>query len=202
VVKRKQLDKSHTLIFTPHFPYNTTSREGKRALLGLGGNIGDVLRRFEHLFWYMKRSQFLHVVETSPMLINPPFGYTEQDDFCNALMLVETDLAPKALLRYVLRVEKLFGRKRSFQDAPRTLDIDIIFYENITMETKTLTLPHPGWMKRTSVLIPLKCLSRQGRSFYEKPFSGFRALGFSLKNEMNERELGFLLENINNKERV
>ena len=155
MVKRKQLDKSNTLIFTPHFPYNTKSREGKRALLGIGGNIGDVLRRFEHLFWYFKRSRFLHIVETSPMLKNPPFGYTEQDNFYNALVLVETELVPKALLRYVLRVERLFGRKRSFQDAPRTLDIDIIFYENVTIDTEKLTLPHAGWKKRSSVLIPL-----------------------------------------------
>ncbi len=155
MVKRKYLDKNHTLIFTPHFPYNTKSIDKKRALLGIGGNIGDVLRRFEHLFWYFRRSPFVSVLETSPMLKNPPFGFTEQDDFYNALVLVETNLTPQALLRYVLRVERVFGRKRSFQDAPRTLDIDIIFYEDVTMKTKTLTLPHPGWMKRTSVLIPL-----------------------------------------------
>ncbi len=155
MVKRKKLNKNHTLISTPHFPYNTKSKGGNRALLGIGGNIGDVIRRFEHLFWYLKRSPFVHVVETAPLLKNPPFGYTRQDDFFNSLLLVETRLTPQALLRYVLRVERLFGRKRSFQDAPRTLDIDIIFYENVKMDTKTLTLPHPGWMKRSSVLIPL-----------------------------------------------
>ena len=155
MVKRKQLNDKHTLISTSHFPYNKASKDGKKALLGIGGNIGDVLRRFEHLFWYMQRSSFVRIVETSPILKNPAFGYTEQDDFYNALVLVETQLTPKMLLRYVLRVERLFGRKRSFQDAPRTLDIDIIFYENVTMESKTLTLPHPGWTKRLSVLIPL-----------------------------------------------
>jgi len=155
MIKRKVLDKNHTLIFTPHFPYNTSSKGGKKALLGVGGNIGDVVRRFEHLYTYFKRSSFVHVIETAPVLKNPPFGYTEQEDFYNSLLLVETRLTPQALLRYVLRVERLFGRKRSFQDAPRTLDIDIIFYENVTMNTKKLTLPHPGWMKRSSVLIPL-----------------------------------------------
>ena len=155
MVKRKQLNDKHTLISTLHFPYNRASKEGKKVLLGIGGNIGDVMRRFEHLFWYMKRSRFIRIVETSPILKNPAFGYTEQDDFYNALVLVETQLTPKMLLRYVLRVERVFGRKRSFQDAPRTLDIDIIFYENVTMESKTLTLPHPGWTKRLSVLIPL-----------------------------------------------
>ena len=155
MVKRKKLNKNHTLIFTPHFPYNTSSKGGKKALLGIGGNIGDVLRRFEHLYEYFKHSSFVRVIETAPILKNPPFGYTEQEDFYNSLLLVETKLTPQALLRYVLRVERLFGRKRSFQDAPRTLDIDIIFYENVTMDTKKLTLPHPGWRKRSSVLIPL-----------------------------------------------
>jgi 2-amino-4-hydroxy-6-hydroxymethyldihydropteridine diphosphokinase len=155
MVKKKQLDQNHTLISTPHFPYNTKSKGANLALLGIGGNIGDVIRRFEHLFWYFKRSPFVNIVETAPILKNPPFGYTKQDDFYNSLLLVETELTPQALLHYVLRVERVFGRKRSLQDAKRTLDIDIIFYENVKMDTKTLTLPHPGWMKRSSVLIPL-----------------------------------------------
>ncbi len=157
VIKRKVLNKNNTLIFTSHFPYNTSSEQKRKnkVLLGIGGNIGDVVRRFEHLFYYFKRSSFLRVIETAPILKNPPFGYIEQGDFYNSLILVETSLSPKALLRYVLRVEKVFGRKRLFKDGPRTLDIDIIFYENVKMETKNLTLPHPGWMKRSSVLIPL-----------------------------------------------
>jgi len=161
MLKRKQLDEKHTLIFTPHFPYNVKSRGGKHALLGIGGNIGDVIRRFEHLLVYLKRSTFVHVIETAPILKNPPFGYTEQGDFYNSLLLVETQLTAKMLLRYVLRVERLFGRKRSFKDAPRTLDIDIIFYENVKMNTEELTLPHHGWRDRSSVLIPLKYLSAQ-----------------------------------------
>ncbi len=160
MVKRKQLDANHTLIFTSHFPYNAKRISGKLALLGIGGNIGDVIRRFEHLFWYLKRSSFVNIVETAPILKNPPFGYTKQDDFYNSLLLVETKLTPQALLRYVLRVEKVFGRKRSFQDAPRTLDIDIIFYENVKIASKNLTLPHPGWMKRSSVIIPLAHMER------------------------------------------
>ena len=166
MVRKKRLDEQNTLLFTPHFPYNIsntgTKRATKKALLGIGGNIGNVVRRFERLLGYLDRSALVHVVETGPILKNPPFGYTVQGDFYNSLLLVETQLTAKMLLRYVLGVEKLFGRKRSFQDAPRTLDIDIIFYENVKMNTEDLTLPHHGWRDRSSVLIPLKYLSAQG----------------------------------------
>ncbi|SFV60035.1 2-amino-4-hydroxy-6-hydroxymethyldihydropteridinepyrophosphokinase [hydrothermal vent metagenome] len=165
MVKRKRLNEDLTLLFTPHFPYNTNrnSRMRYKALLGIGGNMGDVLRRFEHLYWYFKASGFVHVLETSPLLKNPPFGFLEQADFLNALILVETDLTPKQLLRYVLRVEKKFGRKRLFRDGPRTLDIDLIFYEDITMQSRELTLPHPAWMQRASVLIPLSMMKTKVR---------------------------------------
>ena len=173
MIKKKILDAKHTLIFTPQFPYNTKSREGKKALLGIGGNIGDVIRRFDRLLVYLKRSSLVRIIETSPILKNPPFGYREQEDFYNALVLVETQLTPKMLLRYLLRVERIFGRERPFKDAPRTLDIDIIFYENVKMDSEELRLPHPGWKERSSVLIPLQHLSLQGKSFFEKSFSDF-----------------------------
>ncbi|MCO4844975.1 MAG: 2-amino-4-hydroxy-6-hydroxymethyldihydropteridine diphosphokinase [Sulfurovum sp.] len=155
---RKKIDAKNTLIKTKDFPCILSRQSGHSVLLGIGGNIGDVVRRFEHLFYYLKRSSLVRVIETAPILKNPPFGYIEQGDFYNSLIRIETLLTPKALLRYVLRVEKVFGRKRLFKDGPRTLDIDIIFYENVKMETKELTLPHPGWRERESVLIPLSMM--------------------------------------------
>lgn len=158
---KKVLDAQRTVIFEKHFPYEASSRGGAKVLLGIGGNMGDVVRRFEHLFQYFKRDARVHIIETAPILKNPPFGYLEQEDFYNSLLLVETALTPKALLRYILHTEKRFGRKRLFKDAPRTLDIDMIFYENISMQTERLTLPHPGWMQRDSVLTPLSYMKGQ-----------------------------------------
>jgi len=152
---KRTISPQYTIIKTAQYPALFESRGGSKVLLGIGGNIGDVVRRFEHLLVFLKRSNLVRVIETAPILKNPPFGYRQQADFYNSLLLVETKLTPKTLLRYVLRVEKLFGRKRSFQDAPRTLDIDIIFYENVVMDTSTLKLPHSGWRERASVLIPL-----------------------------------------------
>jgi len=157
---RKKINTRHTLFKTTLYPSTSSSKGGHKALLGIGGNVGDVLRRFDHLYWYFKRSSFVHIIEAAPILKNPAFGYTKQDDFYNSLLLVETRLSPKALLRYVLRVEKIFGRKRLFKDGPRTLDIDIIFYKNVMMHTKLLTLPHPAWDTRTSVLTPLSYMKK------------------------------------------
>lgn len=163
MLKKKRIDNHHTLIYTRHFPYGIQSSKAYRhkAILGIGGNIGDVVRRFEHLFYFFKKSPFVNLLQTAPIVKNPPFGYTNQMDFYNSLVVVETDLSPRELLNYVLKIEKRFGRKRLFKDGPRTLDIDIIFYDNIKIQTKKLTIPHPEWMKRTSVLIPLQYLSYQ-----------------------------------------
>jgi len=157
---QKKLDKNNTLYFQKNYPYYSKREANKpfQATLGIGGNIGNVRRRFNHLFVYLNKSPFLEIVETSPILKNPPFGYLEQDDFYNALIIVKTCLRPKALLRYILRTEKKFGRKRSFADAPRTLDIDMIFYEDVQLKSRELTLPHPSWASRSSVLIPLTYL--------------------------------------------
>ena len=157
---QKKLDRNNTLFFQKNYPYLSPKKSNKpfQATLGIGGNIGDVARRFNHLYFYLKASPFVEIIETSPILKNPPFGYLEQDDFYNALIIVKTCLRPKALLRYILNVEKKFGRKRSFPDAPRTLDIDMIFYEKVQMNSKVLTLPHPHWASRTSVIIPLTYL--------------------------------------------
>jgi len=151
------LDSDNRLFFQENYPFLSKKKSTKpyQSLLGIGGNIGDVRRRFNHLFYHLQKSPFVDIVETTPILKNPPFGYLEQAYFYNSLIIVKTCLTPKALLRYILHVEKKFGRKRSFADAPRTLDIDMIFYEGVKMKSKTLILPHHGWQDRSSVIIPL-----------------------------------------------
>lgn len=157
---RKILDSKNTLFYQKNYPYYSKLKSDKpyQALLGIGGNIGDVRRRFNHLFYFLQQSSLVDIVETAPILKNPPFGYLKQDYFYNSLIIVKTCLRPKALLRYILHVEKRFGRKRSFPDAPRTLDIDMIFYEDEVINTVELTIPHHAWHKRESVTIPLSYL--------------------------------------------
>ena len=79
----------------------------------------------------------------------------EQNYFLNGIIAIKTNLAPNEFLKNMQRLEKRFGRKRSFQDAPRTLDIDIIFLDDKKINTKKLIIPHKDWANRESVIIPL-----------------------------------------------
>ncbi len=97
---------------------------------------------------------------TSPLLLNPPFGFLDQNDFLNGIIAIKTNLAPNDFLKNMQRLEKRFGRKRSFQDAPRTLDIDIIFFDNKKINTEDLIIPHKDWANRESVIIPLEEMKR------------------------------------------
>ncbi len=140
------------------FPYKTNSISTKKhtVVVGIGGNIGDTKRRFQKLFYYFKKDPFLDIMQTSSILQNPPFGYVNQPDFYNAVVVLKTNLTPLKLLRYLLKVEKKFKRRREFKNSPRTLDIDIIFYDKITYKKDELTIPHPKYHERDSVLLPLQ----------------------------------------------
>ncbi len=155
---------NETLVSYKSLRFRATKKSKKnyahQATVGIGGNIGDVRRRFEHLLCMLQRDRRVEVVQTSLILKNPPFGYKEQDDFFNSIIIIKTSMNARVFLDYLLRVEKKFGRKRSFANAPRTLDLDIIFFDNITLNTKKLTLPHPSWHERESVVIPLMELVR------------------------------------------
>jgi len=152
-----------TLYHDRYFP-KTNKRPSSHqhtATLGIGGNLGDVRARFQKLYFYLSQSVMLDIIETSPILQNPPFGYLEQPDFFNAIMIVKTSLPPHKLLKYILSVERRFKRTRAFANSPRTLDIDMIFYDKIRLNTRYLTIPHPHFSKRESVLIPLSFIKHR-----------------------------------------
>ena len=155
----RRLSPRLTLIRSGHFPGVFPPRGlPYKAVVGIGGNIGDVARRFEHLLTFFRRDPCVGVLAASPLLKNPPFGYTDQNDFLNGILLIETSLQPRALMRHLLRVERRFGRVRTFANAPRTLDLDILFYERRRVSYPDLEIPHPRWRERDSVVIPLSML--------------------------------------------
>lgn len=153
---KRALDKDLVLYRGRDFPsrYSGSSKR-YHATLGIGGNQADPIRRMQRLSWFLRRSKVCDLVQSAPVLKNPPFGFLEQDDFYNSVLRVRTNLQPRALLRYLLEVERKFGRKRSFANAPRTMDIDIIFFEKRNMHSNDLILPHPHWHERQSVVIPM-----------------------------------------------
>jgi len=166
-VLRKKIAPGLTLLRSEGFPSwsrDAKLRPGEREVwIGIGGNLGDPLRRFRHLWHFLGRRADMRPLEASPILINPPFGYLEQPDFHNAVLRIATRLEPRELLRRLLEIERRFGRRRSFKDAPRTLDLDILFYGERRVERPGLSIPHPRWRERLSVTIPLSRMSRLPR---------------------------------------
>ncbi len=159
---KKRLDQKNTLFFIKHFPTKKRFFSSKKhtVVVGVGGNIGNVFKRFEKLYIYLKKSNSFDILQTSPILKNPPFGFLEQNDFFNAIMVLKTNLTAFQTLKQLLRIEKKFKRKRDFKDSPRTLDLDIIFYDKISIYKKDLIIPHKSFYKRESVLIPLSYIVR------------------------------------------
>ena len=155
---KKILSDKLTLYKTSIFPSFSNKKSNKKYLvtIGIGGNIGDMKKRFNKLFLSLIQNSKFDVLMASPLLLNPPFGYLNQNDFLNGIICLKTNLGPNEFLKYMQRLENRFGRKRSFQDAPRTLDIDIIFFDNKKINTKKLIIPHKDWANRDSVVIPLK----------------------------------------------
>ena len=157
---KRRLDEQHSVFINRFFPYSRCKplEYRHRAVIGVGGNVGDMQRRLMHLWIYLRRITQIYPIRNGVIVRNPPFGYTQQADFDNTVVEIATSLNPRRLLRRLLKIEKHFGRKRSFANAPRTLDLDMIFFDNRTMKTTQLTLPHPGYQERLSVLIPLRSL--------------------------------------------
>jgi len=143
------------IIKTTFFPYFKKSNKKNKALIGVGCNIGNCIRRFKKLFCFLKTHPKIDIVQTSIIYKNPPFGYLNQPDFYNTIFVIKTSFSVYELLRFLLYVEKKFGRIRSFKNAPRTLDLDIILFNNLKINNKNLIIPHPCFKKRSSVLVPL-----------------------------------------------
>ncbi len=159
---KRTIGPSLILYFSRSFPrcFSMQRLHRYRVTLGIGGNIGDVARRFHRLLTFLQRDRRVSLLQTAPILKNPPFGFSSQEDFLNSVLEVSTSMSPQQFLRYILHVEQKFGRRRTFANAPRTLDIDMIFFDTRVIRSPHLTLPHPHWQERESVLIPLSFLRR------------------------------------------
>jgi 2-amino-4-hydroxy-6-hydroxymethyldihydropteridine diphosphokinase len=123
------------------------------AYIGLGSNLGD---RVATLRETVRRLGALgRLVAVSSLYETAPVGYLEQPPFLNAVVGMETEFAPGELLRELLAIERELGRTRTFPNAPRTVDLDLLLMDDTVMDSTDLTLPHPRLRERAFVLVPL-----------------------------------------------
>jgi len=127
------------------------------ALIALGGNVGDVRRTFQKAIANICGMTQGALVARSSDYITPPWGDEQQPPFVNACIEVDTRLDPHALLFTLHRIEQKFGRDRAHERhwGPRTLDLDLLAYDDVRLDRRELTLPHPRLFERAFVLVPL-----------------------------------------------
>ena len=126
-----------------------------RALIGIGSNIGLAAENCEKAIALINKPKSVNVTAQSSLYESEPVGKADQAWFVNAAIEVRTTLAPEELLQLLLSIEQDFGRTRKEKWGPRIIDLDILDYEGIIMDSKILTLPHPEMAQRRFVLEPL-----------------------------------------------
>lgn len=126
----------------------------KTAYLSLGSNLGDRLANLLAAVRLLTGEE-IRLAQVSSVWETLPQGKTDQPDFLNMAVAVQTDLAPEALLEHLLAVEAALGRVRLERWGPRLIDIDLCQYDDLSMKTDRLELPHPRMAERAFVLVPL-----------------------------------------------
>jgi 2-amino-4-hydroxy-6-hydroxymethyldihydropteridine diphosphokinase len=124
------------------------------ACVAFGANLGDAVATLQQALRDVAGLPETQLLKVSSLYRSAPYE-AQGPDFINAVALVHTQLSPLALLHALQALELRSGRERSYKNAPRTLDLDIIFYGEVSLDTPELTLPHPRWHERAFVLQPL-----------------------------------------------
>lgn len=140
-------------------PLETVSVEILRGwhsvYIALGSNMGDKEAYLKQAVEELDREEGCQVEQVSDFLITEPYGYQDQDEFLNGCLELHTLLTPQELLALIHRIERNAGRKREIRWGPRTLDLDILLYDDLILDTKELTIPHIEMQKRDFVLRPM-----------------------------------------------
>lgn len=130
-------------------------RTWHNAFIALGSNIGDKKANITNAIKLINSSDHTKIITQSASYETKPVGYTEQDDFINAVVQIKTTLNPKKLLHFLLEIEKELKRERIIRWGPRTIDLDIILYDDIVTNDEEVIIPHPRMHERMFVLEPL-----------------------------------------------
>ncbi|HHT63159.1 MAG: 2-amino-4-hydroxy-6-hydroxymethyldihydropteridine diphosphokinase [Bacillota bacterium] len=123
--------------------------------LSLGSNMGDRLGYLKQAKEFLAETPLIKVIGKSSLYETDPIGYTEQECFLNGVLEIETELKPNVLLNITQDIEHCLGRKRIIHWGPRTVDIDILLYNNESISKPELIIPHPEMHRRRFVLVPL-----------------------------------------------
>lgn len=124
------------------------------AYIALGSNLGDKEKNLRRALLLLTQ-QGVEIVRVSSFLSTEPYGVTDQPQFLNAVACVRTSLAPLALLDVLLATELAMGRVRLRHWGERNIDLDLLLYEDVVLDTPRLRLPHPDMQNRDFVLLPL-----------------------------------------------
>lgn len=134
------------------------------VLLGIGTNMGDRMQNINSAVKSIGLLPLTKVIDISHIYETDPVGYTEQPQFLNAVLKIDTDLSAPAVLGACLGIEAALGRIREFKNGPRIIDIDVLIYDGVRSDTRELTLPHPAMTQRAFVMAPLLDLYPSGRA--------------------------------------
>ncbi len=128
--------------------------------LGIGSNLGDRRAYIEGAIEALKNNRDIRVKRISSIYETEPISTIPQGKFLNGVLEIETDLGPKSLLKELNRIEGKFGRERTVKNAPRTIDLDILYYGNMNINEPDLVIPHTKIKEREFVLKGLRELGK------------------------------------------
>jgi 2-amino-4-hydroxy-6-hydroxymethyldihydropteridine diphosphokinase len=126
-----------------------------KAYIGLGSNLGDREANLRQALEHLAQASETSVIRASSLYDTEPVGVEDQPHFLNAVAQLETQLTPRQVLWNLMLIERRLGRVRSQRWGPRTLDLDLLLYDDVIVEEDDLQVPHPELARRSFVLVPL-----------------------------------------------
>jgi 2-amino-4-hydroxy-6-hydroxymethyldihydropteridine diphosphokinase len=147
----------------------------RRVVVGLGSNVGDRHTWIDRALSALAGDRALGLVGASPRYETAPVGGPPQGDYVNAAALLSTSLPAQAILERLLAIERVLGRVRSVPNAPRTLDLDVLWSEGESIATAELVVPHPRLRERAFALRPLLDLAPDARDPAGEPYAALPA---------------------------
>ncbi len=182
-----EIQKPHAPISLPFGNVSVKVRRGwHRAYIAVGSNLGNRKTHILSGIQALKVHPLIKLKKVSKMIVTEPYGGVEQEDFLNGALEIETLLEPEELLEVLHQVEDAEGRKRTLRWGPRTLDLDILFYDRICYESENLVIPHVDLENRVFVLKPMSEIA----PYFRHPINHKTMMGLLKELEQKNEEDG------------